>query len=145
MVTEALSVVAPGVALAWPAPMLPALGLAGAAGSADRDAPGDVAVPLPGWLSDEQAETHSKAARPMTAQDPFNAARPRCWWSLARSHGFQLVQRLLDELWQILLACFADPEPESDLEDRDPRLRGEAGGRFTDAPLAQRASERRGE
>jgi hypothetical protein len=66
-------------------------------------------------------------------------------WSLARGHGLQLVKRLPDESRQILLAVPVDPEPDRDLEDRDPRLRGQARGRFTDPPAAQRARERRGE
>jgi hypothetical protein len=44
MVTERLSGAAPG--LAWPVPMLLARGVAGPAAPADRDAPGDVEVPL---------------------------------------------------------------------------------------------------
>src|SRR5271154_3067067 len=66
-------------------------------------------------------------------------------WSLARGHGLQLVQRLLNKSRQILPAGLVDPESESDLEDCDPRLRGQARGRFTDAPAAQRGSECGGE
>ena len=50
MVTEALFVaalgLALGLALAWPAPMLLAPGLAGLATLAEDDAPGNVPVPL---------------------------------------------------------------------------------------------------
>jgi hypothetical protein len=50
MVTEVLFVVAlalaPGLALAWPAPVLLALGPAGPAAPAGDDAPGSVPVPL---------------------------------------------------------------------------------------------------
>jgi hypothetical protein len=76
MVTEARCAAAPGLALAWPAPVRPARRLGGPATSAGDDAAVGVAVPLPGWLSDEQADRHSKAATPMTAQDLFNAAQP---------------------------------------------------------------------
>jgi hypothetical protein len=49
MVTEALFVLAaPGSALAWPAPVLPGLGLAGPAMPAEGDAPGSVPAPLAG-------------------------------------------------------------------------------------------------
>jgi hypothetical protein len=53
MVTDRLSVAVLGLAvlglaLAWPAPTLVALGLAGPAASGDGDAPGNVAVPLAG-------------------------------------------------------------------------------------------------
>jgi hypothetical protein len=49
MVTEALFVLAaPGPPLAWPAPVLPGLGLAGPATLAEGDAPGGVPVPLAG-------------------------------------------------------------------------------------------------
>jgi len=48
MVTEALFVLAaPGSALAWPAPVLPGLGLAGPATPAEGDA-GSVPAPLAG-------------------------------------------------------------------------------------------------
>ena len=46
MVTDALFVVALGPALAWPAALLPARGLAGPARADDDDAPGNVPVPL---------------------------------------------------------------------------------------------------
>jgi hypothetical protein len=46
MVTDALFVVAPGPAAAWPAALLPARGLAGPAAADDDDAAGDVPVPL---------------------------------------------------------------------------------------------------
>jgi hypothetical protein len=46
MVTDALFVVALGPALAWPAALLPARGLAGPASADDDDAPGNVPVPL---------------------------------------------------------------------------------------------------
>ena len=47
MVTEALFVVAPGRALAWPAPVLLALGLAGPGWPAGDDTPGNAPVPVP--------------------------------------------------------------------------------------------------
>ena len=76
MVTDALFVVDLGLVLAWPAPVLLALGLAGPAAPAGDDAPGSVSVPpAEGW-SDVQAERHSRAATPMTAQDRFKTARP---------------------------------------------------------------------
>ena len=44
-----------------------------------------------------------------------------------------------------LVLTLGDPAFEGDPEDRDPRLRGEARGRFPDAALAQRPGERRGD
>jgi hypothetical protein len=46
MVTDALFVVALGLALAWPAALLLARGLAGPAAADGDDAPGSVPVPL---------------------------------------------------------------------------------------------------
>jgi hypothetical protein len=90
----------------------------------------------PAWLRVDQPSLRDVAG-PRDSR-----ARLARWWSLARGHGLQLVQRVLDEPRQILLAVPVDPEPERDLEDRDPRLRGQARGRLTDTSPAQRARER---
>ena len=48
---------------------------------------------------------------------------------IASGQGFELVERVSDELREVLLVGFVDPAFERDLEDSDPCLRGQARGR----------------
>jgi hypothetical protein len=64
---------------------------------------------------------------------------------IASGQGFELVERVWDELRDVLLVGFVDPAFERDLEDSDPCLRGQARGRVCGAAPAQRVGERRGQ
>lgn len=64
---------------------------------------------------------------------------------MARGDGLQLLQRLSDEVRELPPVGPVDPAFERDLEDADPRLRGQARGRIGDAAGAQGVGDRGGQ
>ena len=98
-------------------------------------------------LSDRRPARHllprRRSARDRPLRPALSAPRPAA--VTACGHGFQLVERIADELGQAPLVGRVVPALEGDPEHRDPGLGRQARGRIADAALAQRVGERRGE
>ena len=77
------------------------------------------------------------ACLPSLRAEPGDADGPRSRHDFAldlrpviiAGQGFELVERVSDELREVLLVGFVDPALERDLDDSHPCLRGQARGR----------------